>query len=96
MEKNHEAYLAYLRGPIWAEKRYWKFRLAKFRCERCSNKNRKLEVHHKTYRNLFNEPMEDLELLCCDCHQWKHGLSDFDPTRYYDWDEVIAEIKKIR
>lgn len=95
MQRNHENYLAYLRSRDWAEKRYWVFRLRKFRCERCQE-TKNLEVHHKTYKNLYNEPMDDLELLCNPCHRFEHGLSDFDPTRYYDWDEVIAEIKKIR
>jgi 5-methylcytosine-specific restriction endonuclease McrA len=27
-----------------------------------------VEVHHKTYRRLFKEKLEDLELLCSGCH----------------------------
>lgn len=40
-------------------------------CERCGYEPKKhcLQVHHKTYANLFNELMEDLELLCPNCHK---------------------------
>ena len=44
-------------------------------CERCGSKN-KLQVHHKTYKNLFKEEPEDLELLCYGCHMTEHKLID--------------------
>lgn len=40
-------------------------------CERCGSKKR-LQVHHKHYRNIFNEEPEDLELLCDRCHKKEH------------------------
>jgi cytochrome c len=39
------------------------------------NENNRLEIHHKTYKNIFNEKMEDLELLCHSCHQQEHGFA---------------------
>ena len=42
-------------------------------CERCSS-SESLQVHHKTYKNVFNEKMEDLELLCRKCHREEHNL----------------------
>jgi len=44
-------------------------------CERCNNK-RSLQVHHKTYDNIFQENMEDLELLCGKCHKKEHNISN--------------------
>ena len=37
------------------------------RCELCgSTKN--LHVHHLSYENIFQEELEDLQVLCCACH----------------------------
>jgi hypothetical protein len=42
--------------------------LAGYRCERCEGK-RDLEVHHRTYERLGREWDQDLEVLCCRCHE---------------------------
>lgn len=73
-------YKKYLRSEKWQKKRQAVFERAlknansdnKFGvCERCGYKPWKpcLQVHHKTYDNVFNEPLEDLELLCPNCHK---------------------------
>lgn len=43
-------------------------------CEVCGvlGSDRRLEMHHLTYRNLGEEKPEDLQLLCLDCHKWAH------------------------
>ena len=40
-------------------------------CERCGYRPWKpiLQLHHKKYDHIFNEPLEDLELLCPRCHR---------------------------
>lgn len=43
------------------------------KCERCGSKH-KLQVHHLTYKNIYNENPEDLEVLCAKCHMQEHGL----------------------
>lgn len=47
-------------------------------CERCGYEPKKncLQVHHKTYLHLFNEPIEDLELLCPKCHRQETERQD--------------------
>lgn len=73
-------YKEYLLSEQWQERRKKVFSRALANansnnkygiCEKCSYKPRKhcLQVHHKTYVNLFNEPIEDLELLCPNCHK---------------------------
>jgi hypothetical protein len=37
-------------------------------CEHCGKTSRKLQLHHKTYVRLGNELLDDLELLCEECH----------------------------
>lgn len=45
-----------------------------YRCSRCGYKfyRAKLHVHHKTYKNIFKEEPEDLELICESCHEVEH------------------------
>jgi len=41
------------------------------RCCQCHGWS-SVQLHHKTYRNLGNEPDEDLEPMCFDCHRKIH------------------------
>jgi len=40
-------------------------------CELCKSKS-ELQVHHLTYKNVFNEKAKDLQVLCSDCHEKEH------------------------
>ena len=42
-------------------------------CIICSSKT-KLEVHHKTYKNIGNESENDVVLLCSGCHRYIHEM----------------------
>ena len=42
-------------------------------CGRCGNKYN-IEIHHKTYRNIFNETLSDVIPLCDKCHNHAHIL----------------------
>lgn len=64
---------AYLLSPEWALKRQEIFDERGKACEECGVGER-LHVHHLTYANLGNEPLEDLQILCADCHRASHGL----------------------
>lgn len=33
-----------------------------------------LQVHHKTYDHIANEPLKDLQILCAKCHQNEHNI----------------------
>jgi len=60
-------YRLYLQSPQWRRKREARLILDRHRCVKC-NAMRRLEVHHLSYRNVGNEPMDDLRTLCKDCH----------------------------
>ena len=51
------------------------------KCVKCGN-NENLNVHHKTYKHLFDEygHLEDLETLCKECHKEEH----FNNRGYYE------------
>lgn len=67
----HENYLLYLRSHFWRIIKNKVKKKANNQCELCSSKF-KLQVHHKTYKRLYYERLEDLMLLCETCHQKQH------------------------
>ena len=69
-------YRTYLKSDAWEEKRKMMFALRGRQCEICGKTNLTLQVHHLTYKNIFNESPEDLQVLCKGCHEDVH---DKDP-----------------
>ena len=70
-EIDRTKYYDYLESERWRDKRKYKLREVDYQCERCgSAKN--LEVHHVNYEHAGEEPMEDLVVLCRDCHREIH------------------------
>jgi hypothetical protein len=71
-------YKKYMSSCQWRDKRLEKIKLVKWSCERCGKnyryKSKHLQVHHKTYKRLGCELMEDLEVLCFVCHGLEHGI----------------------
>lgn len=60
------SYRNYLQTKKWKEKRRAKLDINDC-CEICGSKGN-LHIHHKTYKNIFDEKLEDLQTLCKDCH----------------------------
>jgi hypothetical protein len=65
-----EEYQEYIKSAQWKKKRAQKIAEVGEQCQRCqlTNWSVKIGVHHKTYEHFKNEPMEDLEVLCPECH----------------------------
>ena len=63
----------YLRSRHWELTRTEKLRSARGLCEGCGE--RATEVHHKHYKSLGAESMNDLESLCSACHRKRHGTA---------------------
>lgn len=72
----NDKYKQYLRSEEWANIKVDLITLRGNRCQRCGKKKAlsKLQVHHKTYKNIFLENPEDLELVCAPCHMAEHNL----------------------
>ena len=67
------SYFEYMQGESWRQKRLEAFVRHGTRCELCGSEEN-IQVHHATYRNLFNEDVEtDLVVLCHDCHDNIHA-----------------------
>lgn len=66
-------YESWIQTDAWNEIRIKALDKANHQCERCGTSKR-LQVHHKNYRNLGNERLCDLTVLCEDCHMEEHNL----------------------
>ena len=67
-----ELYIVYLKTIDWKTKRKAKMYQARYKCEKCESK-KKLQVHHKEYKNWFDVELTDLLLLCDKCHKKEHN-----------------------
>ena len=64
-------YQDYLQTPQWRMRRMETIESQRYRCAGCGSQER-LQVHHRTYRNLRNEFPSDLLALCRQCHRHEH------------------------
>lgn len=62
-----EFYENYIDSAQWHELRKKIIELDGFCCRKCGS-DKRLEVHHKNYRRLGNEDVNDLITLCHICH----------------------------
>lgn len=69
----------YLKTLHWQDLRYRVLQRDGLKCQLCSS-TEDLEVHHNTYDNLWNEPLEDLVVLCHRHHELYHTMGGLDVT----------------
>jgi len=67
------AYKDYLKTEHWQELRKAKHKKKHRKCAICGNKN-KLDVHHLSYKNIYDIKTEDLRVLCRGCHSLLHKI----------------------
>lgn len=61
-------YSEYLQTDHWQNLRLQMLQLAGYRCQLCNTGDTVLHVHHRSYENRGQEPLNDLIVLCADCH----------------------------
>ncbi|PZT54347.1 hypothetical protein DN757_17615 [Paenibacillus silvae] len=68
------SYSEYLKSNHWkgVKDRFWASKFKK-ECNVCKRKN-KLNLHHKSYKRVGNERLNDLVYLCESCHNKLHEL----------------------
>lgn len=64
-------YREYLISKKWASLKRAVHFFYEDECFICRSR-KDLHVHHKTYERLFHEDLDDLVLVCSDCHQKIH------------------------
>ncbi len=67
-------YKKYLNSSHWKQFRINALAYYGTCCTVCSNRTRKLHVHHLNYDSLGNESFDDVTILCSKCHQDEHDL----------------------
>jgi len=87
--KPYKDYKDYLSSPAWHKKRTQIFIRSGKICEICKT-NKAEEVHHKTYKHIYKEPLEDLIAVCQTCHRAEHNLLTSEETEI----EVNRRIEK--
>ena len=65
-------YNNYLNSDHWREIRADAKVAAGYKCQLCLS-NGKLNVHHKSYANINKESLDDLMVLCDECHRKHHS-----------------------
>lgn len=70
-----EKYPAYLQTQEWKIKREEVFRRDNYLCQFCHHYSA-TQVHHLSYDNIFNEPLEDLVAICRTCHDKHHNKKE--------------------
>jgi len=66
-------YQEYYTTKHWGVTKIRKFKQNKDRrCEACGRKHKNVQVHHKHYDSIGKESMQDLVVVCPDCHTKLH------------------------
>lgn len=68
-------YYEYLESPAWRDRANAAIARSGGKCQLCGGR-RGLAAHHNSYKNLGNEPPEDLVALCRRCHEAFHAIRD--------------------
>ena len=71
---NKKKYYMYLFSKEWKARRTLVLSRDNYKCTSCGKKAH--SIHHLTYKNIFNEPLEDLTSLCKSCHEKVHGIAE--------------------
>lgn len=76
-------YHEYLKTEHWQEVKELKLQSVNYKCQVC-NSGEELNVHHRSYTNLYNEQnyLEDLTVICKECHELYHERLKKIPIRY--------------
>lgn len=82
-------YQAYLYSDKWKAKRHKVLHRAKYKCERCKKKQA-TQIHHLTYKRIFNERLSDLQAVCSSCHMRIHSIRT--PKKVSVFGRVLARM----
>lgn len=72
---SYHDYKTYIQSREWNVKSWEAKRAVNWTCQRCGFRGQynTLNTHHLTYKNLYHELKQDVEVLCIPCHQKEHS-----------------------
>lgn len=89
------SYQTYIQSHAWKKKREVAFLVLGEKCQRCSKTDVPLHVHHKHYKTLYHERIEDVTVLCVPCHELTHRKIKVEreerwcDNAFYTWVEKV-------
>lgn len=87
------SYKEYLNSKHWITFRYNFFKKVSNQCRMCQC-TQGLNLHHKTYKNIGNEKIEDVVGLCFKCHKYIHNnVTSFDTRYLFDYGKNKKDTK---
>lgn len=99
MQTDFIDYKKYLRSDYWDEIKNQVLERDDNRCRLCNSKEN-LQVHHRTYKHLENEKLEELITLCKKCHYITHKRNPHLSYQVYcdnkKWEDIENQKDIIR
>jgi len=91
----YESYKEYLVSPEWQRLKTLKLKQADNRCQLCNSPD-KLNIHHRTYKRIYEEDLNDLTVLCSYCHYRFHEkLSKIVFDEINEYTSLIKDLKQM-
>lgn len=95
-KKYHE----YLQSDEWKEKRKEIFEFIAKKCAKCKT-TENIQLHHRSYENIYQESFSDVVPLCETCHKlfhstfWTENLKD-NTFLFVHWKEKFDELQRMK
>jgi ssDNA-binding Zn-finger/Zn-ribbon topoisomerase 1 len=101
-------YSAYIQSNDWRKKRKYVLGKLGHECQRCGAKDKSLQVHHKHYKTLYHEKLDDVQVLCEECHlaadyqRRQSNVSEANENAFVTWatkkygEESLYEMDEMR
>lgn len=92
----YSSYSEYLRSDHWLEtkRRFRASKLYKHKCSACGNDQSPMFIHHKTYKRIGRERLNDLIEVCGSCHSAIHKHENHSGRHL--WQATNKVIRKTR
>lgn len=93
---NKLSYAEYLETDHWKDvrRRFWASKMHDGSCYACARRDRRLEVHHRSYKRIGHENLHDLCLMCRECHQRAHEMERAGKVRRHNLKNVAKALRR--
>lgn len=89
-------YSNYMRSKHWRKFRKKMWKQKPHRCWICNMETQKLDLHHKTYKNLGNEKANQVIFLCRPCHSKLHRTLWKNTNKKVNLWNIAGKMKRFR